>query len=105
MPKNGKLSVCGGEVLSSPVSDWSTISPFSGPNGKRLPVQMINENNELKHTPPGAFVKGLREPLSVCPLLGNTVEPLIKATPEMRPPLYKGHFARSQMCILIQINP
>ena len=34
-----------------------------------------------------------------------TVEPLIKATPEMRPPLYKGHFARSQMCILIQINP
>ena len=34
-----------------------------------------------------------------------TVEPLIKATPEMRPPLYKGHFTRSQMCILIQINP
>ena len=37
--------------------------------------------------------------------LEYTVEPLIKATPEMRPPHYKGHFARSQMCILIKINP
>ena len=37
--------------------------------------------------------------------VSSTVEPLTKATPEMRPPLYKGHFARSQMCILIQINP
>ena len=28
---------------------------------------------------------------------GSTVEPLIKATPDVRPPLYKGHFTESQM--------
>ena len=27
----------------------------------------------------------------------TTVEPLIKATPDARTPLYKGHFAESQM--------
>ena len=45
------------------------------------------------------------KPISEKGCIRYTVEPLIKATPEMRPPLYKGHFARPLMCILIQINP
>ena len=28
---------------------------------------------------------------------GNTVEPLIKTTPDVRAPLYKGHFAESRI--------
>jgi hypothetical protein len=31
-------------------------------------------------------------------LPSSTVEPLIKATPDARPPLYKGHLVGSQMC-------
>ena len=34
--------------------------------------------------------------------LQYTVEPLIKATPDVRAPLYTGHFAES---LLVQINP
>ena len=51
---------------------------------------------------------GVLNSMSVCVCVCvrmYTVELLIKATPDARTPLYKGHFAESQMHFLVRINP